>query len=241
MLNVSLANHSMDGCSQHHSRPASAETVLRGKAKEPSSEREEATMKKSRTHALLIGLALGLALPAHAEIETYAIDPVHSWVGFSIRHFFTQVPGYFSKVKGSFTVDRANLENSSVESVIEVGSITTTSALRDEHLRSDKYFDAARYPTMTFKSKTWKKTGEDAFSVTGDLTIRQVTKEVVLKVKALGFGPGMEGAMLSGWELSTVIDRRDYGISAGQGPLGNDVAIAINVEADLKKPAVLVR
>jgi polyisoprenoid-binding protein YceI len=185
---------------------------------------------------LLTCLVLGAALSARAETEVYDIDPVHSWVGFSIRHFFTQVPGFFSKVQGSFTVDRANLENSSVESLIDVASVTTSSALRDEHLRSDKYFDAAKFPNMTFKSKTWKKTADNTFAVTGDLTIRQVTKEVVLKVKALGFGPGMEGTSLSGWELTTVIDRRDYGITAGQGPLGNDVTIAINIEADLRKP-----
>ncbi len=194
-------------------------------------------MKKTCVFLPLLALALGATLTVRADTEVYDIDPVHSWVGFSIRHFFTQVPGFFSKVKGSFTVDRANLENSSVESVIEVASVTTSFALRDEHLRSDKYFDAAKFPTMTFKSKTWKKTTDDSFAVTGDLMIRDVTKEVVLKVKALGFGPGMEGAMLSGWELATVIDRRDYGITAGQGPIGNDVSITINVEADLRKPA----
>lgn len=198
-------------------------------------------VKKPFTCLTLIGLALAATLSARAESETFDIDPAHSWVGFSIRHFFTQVPGVFTKVKGSFTVDRSNLENSSVESVIDVVSVLTTSALRDEHLRSDKYFDAAKYPTMTFKSSTWKKSGDDTFTVTGDLTIRQITKAVVLKVKALGFGPGMEGAFLSGWELSTVIDRRDYGITAGQGPLGNDVAIAINIEAPLRKPASAVK
>ena len=195
-------------------------------------------MKQSSALLVLAGLALGATFSARAETETYDIDPVHSWVGFSVRHFFTQVPGFFSKVKGAFTVDRENLENSSAQSVIDVSSITTTSALRDEHLRSDKFFDAAKYPTMTFKSKKWRKTGESLFAVTGDLTIRDVTKEVELKVKALGFGPGMEGASISGWELSTVIDRRDYGITAGQGPVGNEVAIFINIEAVLRKPAV---
>jgi polyisoprenoid-binding protein YceI len=193
-------------------------------------------MNRKRTVSVLASLALGATLSARAEPETYDIDPVHSWVGFSIRHFFTQVPGFFSKVKGTFTIDRTNLENSSVESVIDVASVTTSSALRDEHLRSETYFDANQYPTMNFKSKTWKKTGTDTFAVTGELTIRGVTKEVALTVTSLGFGPGMQGAFLSGWELKTVIDRRDYGITAGQGPLGNEVSIAINIEADLRKP-----
>ena len=193
-------------------------------------------MKGSSVYLLLLGFALGATLSVHAETEVYDIDPVHSWVGFSIRHIFTQVPGYFSKVKGSLTVDRSDLEKSVAESVIDVTSITTTSAQRDEHLRSASFFDAAKYPTMTFKSKVWKKSGEDTFAVTGDLTIRDVTKEVVLKVKSLGFGPGMQGTVVSGWELSTIIDRRDYGITTGQGPIGNEVAIAINIEADLRKP-----
>ena len=198
-------------------------------------------MKMRPAYLILLGLSLITTPSVRAETETYDIDSVHSWVGFSIRHIFTQVPGYFSKVKGAFTVDRSNLENSVAESVIDVASITTTSAQRDEHLRSASFFDAAKYPTMTFKSKSWKRSGEDTFAVTGDLTIRDVTKVVVLKVKSLGFGPGMQGAVVSGWELSTMIDRRDYGITTGQGPIGNEVAIAINVEADLRKPAADVK
>lgn len=191
-------------------------------------------MRYAFTCRVLAGAWLCAALTARAETEIYDIDPAHSWVGFSVRHFFTQVPGFFGKFKGSFVVDRAELENSSAESVIDVASITTSSALRDEHLREEKFFDVAKYPTMAFKSKRWKRTGDDTFAVTGDLTIRQVTKEVVLKVKSLGFGPGMQGIAISGWELSARIDRRDYGITAGQGPVGNEVEILINIEAGLR-------
>ena len=193
-------------------------------------------MRRKLIPLLLAGIVLG-AVSAQAETETYDIDPAHSWVGFSVRHIFTKVPGFFGKVKGSFTVDRANLENSQAESVIDVASITTSAALRDEHLRSDKFFDAEKYPFMTFKSRTWKKSGEDkdTFTVTGDLTIRDVTKEITLKVKALGFGPGMQGTPISGWELATVLDRRDFGITAAQGPVGNEVEIVINIEAGLTK------
>ncbi len=193
-------------------------------------------MTPSLASLILLCVSFGAALPVRAETEIYDIDPAHSWVGFSVRHIFTQVPGFFGKVKGTFTVDRANLENSMAESVIDVASITTSAALRDEHLRSDKFFDAAKYPTMTFKSKTWKRSGsgEDRFVVTGDLTIRDVTKEIVLQVKSLGFGPGMQGTAISGWELSTLLDRRDFGITAAQGPVGNEVDIRINIEAGLR-------
>ncbi len=196
----------------------------------------ESTMTPLKKRLLRTSLALGAALCAHAETEVYDIDPAHSWVGFSIRHVFTRVPGFFSKVSGAFTVDRVNLENSVVESVVDVASITTSSALRDEHLRSDKFFDAPQFPVMTFKSNKWQGNGEGLFAVTGELTIHGVTKEVMLKVKSLGFGPGALGTPVSGWELSAVIDRRDYGITAGQGAIGNEVEIAINIEAGLRTP-----
>ena len=179
--------------------------------------------------------ALGLAALTQAAVETYKIDPVHSSVGFSIRHFFTNVPGVFTKFSGVITVDRDNLENSTVEATIEIPSIDTRSEMRDNDLKSDKYFAADKFPAMTFKSKSWKKTGNDLYDVTGDLTIHGVTKEVVLKTKVLGFGPGMRGAMLSGWEASTTLNRNDFGITAFPKMLGDDVAVTISVEADQQK------
>jgi polyisoprenoid-binding protein YceI len=180
-------------------------------------------------------LVLGLLAPARAAVETYKIDPVHSSVGFTIRHFFTNVPGSFTKFSGAIVVDRDDLEKSSVETTIEVASVDTRTEKRDNHLRSPDFFDAAKFPAMTFKSKAWKKTGDDAFDVTGDLTIKGVTKEVVLKVKLLGFGPGMQGAMLSGWEATTAINRNDFGITTFPKVLGDEVAVTIAVEADLQK------
>jgi polyisoprenoid-binding protein YceI len=187
------------------------------------------------TSALLFTAGfLGLLASSQAAVETYKIDPVHSSVGFSIRHFFTNVPGVFSKFSGTITVDRDHLENSSVTATIEVASVDTHTEKRDNHLRSPDFFDAAKFPTMTFKSTAWKQTGEGVFDVTGDLTIKDVTKPVVLKVKLLGFGPGMQGAMLSGWDVSTTLNRNDFGITTFPKVLGDDVGIAIGVEADLQ-------
>ena len=118
---------------------------------------------------------------------------------------------------------------------LEVPSIDTHSDMRDKDLRSEKFFGAEKFPLITFKSKSWVKTGEGAFDVTGDLTIKDVTKSVVLKVKLLGFGPGMRGAMLSGWEASTTLNRNDFGITTFPKVLGDDVGVAISVEADLAK------
>jgi polyisoprenoid-binding protein YceI len=186
----------------------------------------------------LLALASGFAPAASAAVETYTIDPVHSSVGFSVRHFLTKVPGRFTQFSGTITVDRDNLENSSVNATIDVGSVSTYNDKRDAHLRSPDFFDAANFGTISFKSKSWKKTGDGTFDVTGDLTIHGVTREAVLKVDLLGFGPGMQGAQLSGWDASVTLNRSDFGVN---GPamlakvLGNEVAVSITVEADLKK------
>jgi polyisoprenoid-binding protein YceI len=191
-------------------------------------------MKRSLFALVIAVLALGSLSSANAALETYNIDPVHTWVGFSVAHFFTKVPGYFSQVKGTIVVDRDHLENSTVEAVIDVASITTNTKMRDDDLRSTNFFDTARFPSMTFKSESWKSTGDNTYAVTGTLTMRSVTKEVVLKVTSLGFGPGMKGAAISGWEASLTLDRRDFDITADQGMIGNNVDVLINVEADLK-------
>ena len=182
---------------------------------------------------------LSLAAAARADVETYSIDPVHSSAGFSVRHMLSKFSSSFTKTTGTITVDRANLENSSVDAAVEIASISTANPDRDKHLQTPDFFDAAKFPAMTFKSKAWKKTGDGTFDVTGDLTIKGVTKEVVLKVTSLGFGPGMRpGTQLSGWEATTVIKKSDFGVN---GPamlgkvLGDDVTIDISIEAGLKK------
>ena len=195
-------------------------------------------MKHSLLALVIAALALGSITSVRATVETYDIDPVHTWVGFSVAHFFTKVPGYFGKVKGTVVVDREHLENSTVEAVIEVASITTNTKMRDDDLRSTNFFAAAQFPSMTFKSESWKSTGDNTYDVTGTLTMKNVPKEVVLKVKSLGFGPGMKGAAISGWEASLTLDRRDFDITADQGAVGNSVDVLINVEADMRKPAL---
>lgn len=183
----------------------------------------------------LAALASAFTFSASAAVETYVIDPVHSNVQFTIRHFVSKVPGKFTKFSGTIVVDRDNLEKSTAEATIEVGSVDTTNEKRDAHLKTPDFFDAAKFTTITFKSKAWKKTGDDAYDVTGDLMIHGVTKEVVLAVKLLGFGPGAQGAMLSGWEGTVALKRSDFGMTGFQGVLGDDVTVNIGVEADLKK------
>ena len=193
---------------------------------------------KLRTSLLAAALLAGLATSASAAVESYKIDATHSNIQFSLRHLVSKFSGSFSTVAGTINVDRDNLEKSTVEATIDIGSINTADEKRNGHLKSPDFFDAAKFPAMTFKSTAWKKTGEDTFDVTGNLTIKDVTKPVVLKVKLLGFGAGMGGATVSGWEVTGAIKKSEFGLA---GPamlgkvLGDDVAINIGVEAGFKK------
>jgi polyisoprenoid-binding protein YceI len=194
-------------------------------------------MKRFPTLLACLTIASALTPAAFSAGQTYVIDPVHSSVGFSIRHFVSKVPGTFTKFSGTIVFDRDNLGASQADATIEVGSVTTANDKRDTHLKSPDFFEADKFGTITFKSSSWTKTGEDTYDVAGDLTIKSVTKPVTLKVTSLGFGPGMQGAQLSGWEAAATIKRSDFGVN---GPamlgtmLGDDVAISISIEADLK-------
>jgi polyisoprenoid-binding protein YceI len=190
-----------------------------------------------KIRAALIFAVLGFAGTsfARAAVETYVPDPAHSSINFTIRHLFTKIPGAFTKYTATITVDRDHLEKSSAEASIDVSSVNTGAEKRDAHLQKAEFFDAEKFPTITFKSKSWKKTGDNTFDVVGDLTIKGVTKEVVLKTTALGFGPGLQpGTQVSGWEATTKINRHDFGVSAFKGAVGDDVEITINLEAKLK-------
>lgn len=189
---------------------------------------------------LAAALALSLLNSASAAAETYKIDPVHSTVSFSIRHLVSKFTGGFTKVTGTIVADPANLEQATVEATVSIGSINTADDKRNAHVLSPDFLDGAKFPTATFKSTAWKKTGEDAYDVTGNLTIKDVTKPVVLKVKVLGFGAGMGGAQISGWEATTTIKKSEFGAA---GPamlgkaLGDEVTISIGIEAGYKPAA----
>lgn len=194
-----------------------------------------------RTFALAAAALLtpGLAsTTAHAHVETYTIDPVHSSVAFKIRHFVSKVPGAFTKFDGTISVDTHDLEKSSANAVIDLNSINTANTKRDAHLKGADFFDTAKNSKAAFISTAWKKTGENTYDITGDLTLHGVTKPVVLHAELLGFGPGPQGAQLSGWQATATIKKSDFGIN---GPavlgsaLGDEVTISINIEAGLKK------
>lgn len=182
---------------------------------------------------------LSLAASTQAAVEVYKIDATHSSINYSLRHILSKYTSSFTKLSGDISVDRDNLEKSTVTATIDVAALTTDSEGRDKHIKSADFFDVAKFPTATFKSKSWKKTGENTFDITGDLTIKDVTKEVVLKTTILGFGPGMRpGTLLSGWEATTTIKKSEFGLAGPamlQKALGDDVAITINIEAGAKQ------
>jgi polyisoprenoid-binding protein YceI len=189
---------------------------------------------------LAIVLALGLlATAAVAQVETYKIDPNHSSIAFSLRHIISNYSSSFTKITGEIALDRANLENSTVQATIDVEALNTANEARDKHIKGPDFFEVAKFPTATFKSKSFKKTGEDTFDITGDLTIKDVTKEVVLKATNLGFGPGMRpGTFVTGWEATTVLKKSEFGLAGPamlQKALGDNVALTINIEAGFKK------
>ncbi|HEY3757445.1 MAG TPA: YceI family protein [Opitutaceae bacterium] len=185
--------------------------------------------------AVLLGYAsLALASAAGASPMTFTADPDHSSIKFAIRHFFTDQTGRFTRFDVTMKIDRDDWRNNSATASIEVASVATDDSTRDAQLLQPEFFDSEKHPFITFKSTSWKQTAS-GFDVAGDLTIKGIARPVVLKVKALGFGPGMfPGSTISGWEASTTVNRFDFGVSGYPKMLGADVKISIDIEADLK-------
>jgi polyisoprenoid-binding protein YceI len=195
-----------------------------------------------RSLSVVAVLALVAAAPAHAAVETYTFDQAHTHVGFSIRHVFTPVKGEFKEVTGSIVVDRDNLSNSKVEVKIPAASINTNNEKRDGHLKGEDFFFIEKNPEITFVSKSITVGKDNKGTMSGDLTMRGVTKPVTLDVEILGFtgtGPGS----VAGFSARGVLNRKDFGINwnktldQGGTLLSDDVKLEIDVEARIPKPA----
>jgi polyisoprenoid-binding protein YceI len=198
-------------------------------------------MTKTRFAAL--AAALALASPALAA-DTYQFDKPHTNVGFQVRHIFTMVSGKFTDFSGTIQIDRANPETSSVAFTIQATSIDTSEPRRDQHLRSADFFDVANHPTITFKSTVVKPNGKHSFLVTGDLTMRGVTKQVSLPVTLLGAGKDPMGTEKIGFETGVTLSRKEFGLNwnraleTGGVLVGDEVKVQIAIEANKAKPAV---
>jgi len=191
------------------------------------------------TSSLMLTLILALATVAPAA-DVYTIDGAHSDVNFKIRHLISQVNGRFVEFDGTVNVDFKNLDASSVTFSIDAASIDTDNEDRDTHLRSADFFDVEKYPAITFKSSKITKVGDNDYAVTGTFTMIGVSKEITLPVTYLGAVQDPWGNTKAGYELSTTINRKDYGmewnkaLDAGGFILGDDVEIAISLQLTKK-------
>ncbi|HVH71206.1 MAG TPA: YceI family protein [Candidatus Dormibacteraeota bacterium] len=189
-------------------------------------------------------MATWLSLPAGAANSAWQIDPQHSSAQFAVRHLgLSTVRGAFSKLKGAILLDDQDITKSSVEVSIDVNTVDTREPERDRDLRSERFFDADHFPTMTFKSKKVEQVAKGRVRVTGDLTIRGTTKEVVLDVDG-PTAPAKDpwGNQRVAVTATTRINRQDYGVKwnakldNGGLVVGDDVNITIDAEF-IQKPA----
>lgn len=189
--------------------------------------------------------ALVAVSPAGAQ-DTWVVDKAHSEVTFQIRHFVTKVRGRFTEFAGTIVANAARPEASSVEFTIQAVSIDTDNEYRDKDLRGANFFDVEKFPEIIFKSTRVAPAGKDRYEVTGFLTMRGVSREIVLPVTHLGSvttedRQGREGAK-GGFEASLTLNRKDFGITwnraldTGGFMLGDDVTVEINIEANKQMP-----
>lgn len=194
-------------------------------------------MKKLLVSLLSLAPALALAAPAN-----WSLDASHSQVGFAVKHLvISNVRGEFTKYEGKLVLDDADATRSSVEATIDASSIDTRVADRDTHLKSPDFLDAAKYPSITFRSSRVEKAGKDRLRVTGDLTLHGVTKPVVLEVTTTPEVKGMYGETRRGFSATTKIDRKAFGLTWNKlveaGPaVGDEVTIALDLEVVKDQP-----
>lgn len=169
----------------------------------------------------------------------YAIDPVHSRIGFSVRHaMVTNVHGKFEKVQGTISIHASDVTKSIVEVTADTASITTGTADRDTHLRSADFFDAEKYPTITFKSTQVTMVDEESLRVVGDLTMHGVTKPVELAVTLTGSGMDAYGKERVGFEATATINRKDWNLGWNVAIETGGVLVSEKVKLELDIAAV---
>ena len=168
------------------------------------------------------------------------LDKDHTSVNFAVNHFFSTVNGNFTEFTGDFQFDQDNLKASRFEFTIPVSAISTNNEKRDKHLKSEDFFNAAKYPTIKFKSTGFKKLGKNKFVVDGNLTIRDVTRKVAIPFEITGEmeHPMMKGTTILGLSFKNSLNRSDYGVGTGDWAsdmvVGDNVDFAVNMELNKK-------
>jgi polyisoprenoid-binding protein YceI len=171
------------------------------------------------------------------QTETWTIDASHSLVEFSVKHLMiSTVKGRFGEVQGTIVTDPAQPANSRIEATISAAGIDTRSEQRDGHLRSADFFDVEKYPSLTFRGRKIEGDLTGDFTLTGDLTIKDVTREVVLDVTAEGRNRDPWGGERAAFSATTKINRKDFGLTWNQGLetggvlVGDEVKISIDLQ-----------
>ncbi len=171
------------------------------------------------------------------QVKTYTIDAAHSEANFQVRHLITKVRGRFAEFEGTIAFDAADPQRSQVTFTIQAASIDTNQKDRDTHLRSADFFDTEKFSTITFASTSISKRSDDQFDVTGNFTIRDVTREITLPVTFLGKAKDPWGNERIAFEATYSINRKDYGLNwnaaleTGGFLVGDDVKIDLSVQA----------
>lgn len=196
-------------------------------------------MRLTHAHAAIAGaVLLTLSTLARAQATTWKIDPDHSQAGFTIRHMgISNVHGRFGNVNGEITLDPKDLTQANVNATVDTTTVDTGVAQRDTHLKSADFFDVAKYPTMSFASKSVSRSG-DGYDVAGNLTLHGVTKPVILHMdEPSKEQTGREGKLHRGFSASTAIHRQDFGLvwngalKSGEQMIGDDVKVTLEIEA----------
>jgi polyisoprenoid-binding protein YceI len=188
-------------------------------------------MKRMMTLSVIV-----FAITCAAETETWEIDPNHTTSQFSIRHLgISTVRGVFEKTNGTVIYDPVDPTKTQIDAILDASTVNTRIEKRDNDLRSPNFFDVAKYPAITFKSKKTEVEGQGKLKIIGDLTIHGVTKEVVLDVDGPSQPVSAMGGVRIGAEATTTINRRDFGVNGAPMVAGDEVQIILDVE--LKRPA----
>lgn len=171
----------------------------------------------------------------------WEIDKAHSKVGFSVTHMIiSEVDGFFNNFQADITTNGMDFSTAKINFTVDVNSITTDNEARDKHLKSDDFFNAEKFPQITFVGKSIKKTGDNKYKITGDFTIRDVTKEITLDATLNGIVKDPWGNTRAGFKISGVINRFDYNlkwnklIEGGGLVVSKDVELKINLELTSK-------
>ena len=174
------------------------------------------------------------------EAPEWNIDNNHTSISFEVNHFFTPVTGSFKDFEGNLSFDPENLDGSRASFTVQIASVETDNKKRNDHLQSGDFFDAKNYPEMKFVSTSFTKSGDD-YTLSGNLTIRDVTKEISIPIDLLGLGehPMKKGKLITAMRAEFSLNRNDYGVGTGSwtatAVVGDEVKVSILLEANRNK------